>query len=368
MSVPVPSQDQDFKCHMLSFLCSMIWGERWLLVLLILVELLTINCLNLTRISNYLFMFNDLRREVIAGFVDIGGTADNQLFELDQDFQLSFYVQWFEERGDCWFCWYWWNCWQSIVWTWPGFPIIFLCSMIWGERWLLVLLILVELLTINCLNMTRISNYLFMFNDLRREVIAGFVDIGGTADNQLFELDQDFQLSFYVQWFEERGDCWFCWYWWNCWQSIVWTWPGFPIIFLCSMIWGERWLLVLLILVELLTINCLNLTRISNYLFMFNDLRREVIAGFVDIGGTADNQLFELDQDFQLSFYVQWFEERGDCWFCWYWWNCWQSIVWTWPGFPMTLCHMLSFYVQWFEERGDCWFCWYWWNCWQSIV
>jgi hypothetical protein len=27
---------------------------------------------------------------------------------------------------------------------------------------------------------------------------------------------------------------------------------------------------------------------------MFNDLRREVIAGFVDIGGTADNQLFEL--------------------------------------------------------------------------
>ena len=33
--------------------------------------------------------------------------------------------------------------------------------------------------------------------------------------------------------------------------------------------------------------------------FMFNDLRREVIAGFVDIGGTADNQLFELDQDFQ---------------------------------------------------------------------
>ena len=58
-------------------------------------------------------------------------------------------------------------------------------------------------------------------------------------------------------------------------------------------------MLVLLILVELLTINCLNLTRISNYLFMFSDLRREVIAGFVDIGGTADNQLFKLDQDFQ---------------------------------------------------------------------
>jgi hypothetical protein len=32
---------------------------------------------------------------------------------------------------------------------------------------------------------------------------------------------------------------------------------------------------------------------------MFNDLRREVIVGFVDIDGTADNQLFELDQDFQ---------------------------------------------------------------------
>ena len=57
-------------------------------------------------------------------------------------------------------------------------------------------------------------------------MIAGFVDIGGTADNQLFELDQDFQ-----------------------WHYVI----------------------------------C--------YLFMFNDLRREVIAGFVYIGGTADNHI-----------------------------------------------------------------------------
>ena len=39
MFVPVPSQDMNFQCHMSwSFLCLVIWGERWLLVLLILVE------------------------------------------------------------------------------------------------------------------------------------------------------------------------------------------------------------------------------------------------------------------------------------------------------------------------------------------
>ena len=26
-----------------------------------------------------------------------------------------------------------------------------------------------------------------------------------------------------------------------------------------------------------------------------------------------------------------------------------------------------SFYVQWFDVRGDCSFCWYWWNCWPSL-
>jgi hypothetical protein len=64
-----------------------------------------------------------------------------------------------------------------------------------------------------------------------------------------------------------RGDFLFCWYWWNC--------------------WGERWLFVLLILVEL--------------------LRWEMIVCFVDISGIV--------------------EVRGDYLFCWYWWNCWQSLL-----------------------------------------
>ena len=41
------NQDLDFQRHMsCSFLCSMIWGQRWLFVLLVLVELLTITFLN----------------------------------------------------------------------------------------------------------------------------------------------------------------------------------------------------------------------------------------------------------------------------------------------------------------------------------
>ena len=91
--------------------------------------------------------------------------------------------------------------------------------------------------------------------------------------------NQDFKchmLSFYVQWFEERGDCWFCWYWWNCWQSIVWTWPGFPMT-LCSMIWGERWLLVLFILVELLTIILFELS-FYNFVIYFNYLNVKALC------------------------------------------------------------------------------------------
>jgi len=40
--VPVPSQGLDSQHHMSwSVFCSFVWGERWLFVLLILVELLT---------------------------------------------------------------------------------------------------------------------------------------------------------------------------------------------------------------------------------------------------------------------------------------------------------------------------------------
>ena len=49
--MPVPSKNLDIRLHMLwCFLCSMIWGVRWLIWLLIMVELLTIF------FSNFLFI------------------------------------------------------------------------------------------------------------------------------------------------------------------------------------------------------------------------------------------------------------------------------------------------------------------------
>ena len=72
-------KDLDIQCHVSwSVLCSMIWGERWLFVLLILVELLTITVLT------------------FFCFVDIGEIVDRHCF----NFLL--------------FCWYWWNCWPSL--------------------------------------------------------------------------------------------------------------------------------------------------------------------------------------------------------------------------------------------------------------
>jgi succinate dehydrogenase hydrophobic anchor subunit len=183
-----------------SSLYSMVWDKRWLLVLLILVTIT---------------VFNGMRQEVITCFVDIG---DHHC------------IQWHETRGDYLFCWYWW-------------PSLY--SMVWDKRWLLVLLILVTIT---------------LFNGMRQEVIACFVDIG---DHHC------------IQWYETRGDYLFCWYWW-------------PSLY--SMVWDKRWLLVLLILVTIT---------------VFNGMRQEVITCFVDIG---DHHC------------IQWYETRGDYLFCWYWW------------------------------------------------
>ena len=67
--------------------------------------------------------------------------------------------------------------------------MFFLCLLFWDERWLFLLFLLVELLTIT---------FFFVFVDLRWEVLILL-----------------------------------CWYWWNCWPSLS---------FLCSLIWGERYL------------------------------------------------------------------------------------------------------------------------------
>jgi hypothetical protein len=79
---------------------------------------------------------------------------------------------------------------------------------------LLVLLILMELLTINCLNLTRISNDIMSYR---------------------------------------------------------------YVVFLCSMIWGERWLLVLLILVELLKIILFELS-FYNFAIYFNYLNVKALC------------------------------------------------------------------------------------------
>jgi hypothetical protein len=108
--------------------------------------------------------------------------------------------------------------------------------MSWDERWLFILLTLMELLIITV--------YAFFC----------FVDIGGIVDHHC--------LYFLL----------FCWHWWNCWSSL------FKLSF------------VLLTLVELLIITV--------YTFFC----------FVDIGGIVDHHC--------LYFLL----------FCWHWWNCWSSL------------------------------------------
>ena len=72
MCVPVPCQDLDFQCHMISrgcILCSMVWGG-----LLILVELLNHDCLN--------FLFIILRTKHLAMISDIGTKLKDILHKI----------------------------------------------------------------------------------------------------------------------------------------------------------------------------------------------------------------------------------------------------------------------------------------------
>jgi hypothetical protein len=56
--VPVPSQELDLLHHMLwsFFLCSMIWGEWWLFILLIHVDV-NLHCLNFLFILLSIFLY-----------------------------------------------------------------------------------------------------------------------------------------------------------------------------------------------------------------------------------------------------------------------------------------------------------------------
>ena len=285
--------------------------------------------------------------------VDIGGIVDHHSMSWGERWFLLILVelltvtQWIEVRGD--FCWYWWNCWPSLnVLRWE---VIFVDiggivdhhSMIWGERWFL--LILVELLTIIQWVEVRYDccwywwNCWPSLNELRWEVILLIL----------------VELLTVTQWVEVRGD--FCWYWWNCWPSLnVLRWE---VIFVdiggivnhYSMSWSERWFL--LILVELMT--------------SLNELRWEVIFLIL----------------VELLTIIQWVEVRDD--FCWYWWNCWPSLnefrwevilvdfggivdhhsmIWSEGWFVVILVELLTI-TQWVEVRGDLW--WYWWNCWLSL-
>ena len=163
-----------------------------------------------------------------------------------------------------------------------------------------------------------------------------------------------------VQWFEVRGDCSFCWYWLNCWPSLFklsfhntskgYTWVPLCIrlklvtfvclsqarslistrigdgFFVCSLNWGERLLIVLLIFMKLLTVTffLLFISLFHRYthtysfypllygfnpatfvcctkpgyefptsyivvIFVFSELGTEVIVCFVDIGGIIDH-------------------------------------------------------------------------------
>ena len=168
-------------------------------------------------------MFSEIRWEVIVCFFDIEWNWWPSLFKL------FFCVQWVTMRGDCLFCWYWWNWWPLLVklsfclqWVKMGGDCLF--CWYWWNWWL-------SLLKLSCFCSVR---YLW-------EVIVFFIDIGG--------IDDHYCLSFLVcvQWVKMRGDCLLFWYWWNWWPSLF-------KLFLCSVSYDERWLFVLLTLMELMTI------------------------------------------------------------------------------------------------------------------
>jgi hypothetical protein len=203
------------------------------------------------------------------------------------------------DSGGCSFCWYWWNCWPSL------WEVIVRFVDIGGivdhhcERWLLVLLILVELLTI----IERLSFVLLILVELLTIIVRG---------------DRSFCWNWWNYWPSLRGYRSFCWYWWNCWPSL------WEVIVRFVEIGGtidhhcERWLLVLLILVEQLTIIVRGDCSFCWYWWNCWPSLGEVIARFVDIGGIVDHHcergLFVL-----LTIIV-----RGDRSF--YWWNCWPSL------------------------------------------
>ena len=106
--------------------------------------------------------------------------------------------------------------------------------------------------------------------------------------------------------------------------------PGSPtsyvVAFLCSTIWGERWLFVLLILVELLTV------------IVYINIVIQVTVRFVDIVRIVDRHclykychtawLFVLLILLELLTIIVYINIviQGDCSFCWYWWNSWSSL------------------------------------------
>ena len=109
--------------------------------------------------------------------------------------------------------------------------------------------------------------------------------------------------------FEARGDCLLSWYWWHLRREVI-VW--FVDI---GGIWGERWLLDLLILVAFEARgNCL-------ICWYWWHLRREVIACLVDIGGICGERWL-LDLLILVAF-----EARGNCLICWYWWHLQREVI-----------------------------------------
>jgi hypothetical protein len=149
------------------------------------------------------------------------------LVELMTIYCLNFLfcVQWVNTKGDCLFCWYWWNWWPLLC-----------------------------------------------------------------------------KLSFCVQWAKMRGDCLLCWYWWNWWPLLC------KLFFVFS---EQRWE----VFVCFVDIGGIDDHYCVNFLFVFSELIRKVIVCFVDIGGIDDHYCVNF------LFCVQWAKMRGDCLLCWYWWN-----------------------------------------------
>jgi hypothetical protein len=160
--------------------------------------------------------------------------------------KLSFCIQCAKMRNDCLFCWYWWNWWPWL------FTLSFLCSVSKDDRWLFVLLILVELMNqyqqnkqsplilshwtqkeslnsnghqfhqyqqskqspLILTHWTQKRKLKQSMVTLRWEMIVCFVDIGGIDDHDCLNF------PFCVQWVKMKSDCLFCWYWWNWWPLL----------------------------------------------------------------------------------------------------------------------------------------------------